>query len=71
MVAQEFALWPGDDALTERGAMHDDAPLPSADLAALTARMARGDEPAWRIFYELSLRKNGRCSNENISMDSP
>jgi RNA polymerase sigma-70 factor (ECF subfamily) len=50
MVAEEYVLWPCDIALTERRAMED--PLPPAGLAELTAQMTRGEEAAYRTFYE-------------------
>ena len=34
-------------------AMSDDAPAPTSDIARLTAEMARGDEAAYRTFYQL------------------
>jgi len=34
-------------------AMSDDAPAPASDIARLTAEMARGDEAAYRTFYQL------------------
>src|SRR6266481_9794210 len=34
-------------------AMSDDAPAPTSDIARLTAQMARGDEAAYRTFYQL------------------
>ena len=33
--------------------MSDDAPAPASDIARLTAQMARGDEAAYRTFYQL------------------
>lgn len=39
--------------MTKRRAMDENAPLSSADLATLTTRMTRGDEAAYRTFYEL------------------
>jgi len=33
--------------------MSDDAPAPTSDIARLTAEMARGDEAAYRTFYQL------------------
>jgi RNA polymerase sigma-70 factor, ECF subfamily len=33
--------------------MSEDAPAPASDIARLTAQMARGDEAAYRTFYQL------------------
>src|SRR6266540_2080795 len=61
MGAEQSALWACDNALTERRAMDERAPLPSADLPSITARMTRGDEAAYRTFYELYFHRLLRC----------
>jgi RNA polymerase sigma-70 factor (ECF subfamily) len=51
MLAESISPLPA--GLITAKAMSDDAPAPTSDIARLTAEMARGDEAAYRTFYQL------------------
>ena len=47
------SISPLSASLITAGTISEDAPGPSSDIARLTSRMTRGDEAAYRTFYEL------------------